>query len=62
MIATWPAPPTTAAIRAARDAANLTQAEAGALLYCAARTWQDWELGNRRMMPALFELFVIKTS
>lgn len=55
--ATWPAPPKPAAILAARVAAGLTQEQAGAVLYCAARTWQDWERGRRVMMPALFECF-----
>jgi len=26
------------------------------------RTWQQWEAGDRRMHPALFELFLIKTE
>jgi len=34
-------PPTE--IRAAREAAGLTQTEAGALIYSSARTWQNWE-------------------
>lgn len=56
--ATWPAPPTPEAIKSAREAAGLTQTQAGAVLYCAERTWQDWERGRRVMMPALFERFV----
>ncbi len=50
------------AIRAARLAAGLTQAEAAALVYAAQRSWQDWEAGRRRMHPAIFELFLIKTG
>ncbi len=49
------------AIRAARAAAGLTQAQAGALIYAPLRTWQDWEAGARRMHPALFELFLLKS-
>lgn len=49
------------AIRAARAAAGLTQAQAGALIYSTMRTWQDWEAGARRMHPALFELFLLKS-
>lgn len=56
--ATWPDPPTPAAIIAAREAAGLTQKQAGAVLYCSERTWQDWERGRRVMMPVLFECFL----
>ncbi len=45
---------------AARAAAGLTQAQAGALIYTPLRTWQDWEAGRRPMHPAFFELFLIK--
>lgn len=54
--------PTKEQIRAARKTANLTQAAAGAMVYHARRAWQDWELGNRAMDPAVFELFLIKTG
>lgn len=60
--ATWPSPPTPAAILAAREAAGLTQEQAGAVLYCAERTWQDWERGRRTMMPALFECFCARAT
>jgi len=46
-------------IRAAREAAGLTQAEAAALIYSTARTWQDWEAGIARMHPGLWKLFSI---
>lgn len=49
--------PTPAEVRAARAAAGLTQTEAGAVIYCSLRGWQDWESGARRMHPAFFELF-----
>lgn len=49
-------------IRAAREAAGLTQTEAAGLIYCTLRGWQEWEAGNRRMHPAFFELFRLKTS
>ncbi len=52
--------PQPGAIRAARAAAGLTQAQAGALIYTPLRTWQDWEAGRRPMHPAFFELFLIK--
>lgn len=56
-------PPTE--IRAAREAAGLTQTEAGALIYSRARTWQNWEappgvIEHRRMPPAAWQLFLSK--
>lgn len=44
-------------VRAAREAAGLTQAQAAALIYCTLRGWQEWEHGKRRMHPAFWELF-----
>lgn len=58
----WPArgeEPTRRQVRAARERTGLTQAEAAALIYCSASGWQQWELGQRRMHPAFFELFVM---
>lgn len=52
--------PKPAEIRAAREAAGLTQTEAGAVIYCTLRAWQDWESGERRMHPAMWELWKIK--
>lgn len=49
-------------VRAAREAAGLTQTAAAALIYCTLRGWQEWEAGNRRMHPALWELFQLKTK
>jgi putative transcriptional regulator len=54
--------PTAAAIHAARKHAELTQTEAAQRIYSTLRTWQDWEAGARRMHPALFELFLLKTG
>lgn len=54
--------PTPAAVLAARTAARLTQRDAGALIYRSERNWQQWESGDRRMDPALFELFQIKNA
>lgn len=50
------------AIRAAREAAGLTQTEAADLVYSTLRTWQDWEAGIARMHPGLWELFTIKAT
>lgn len=49
--------PSPAEILAARTAAGLTQKEAAALIFCSWRTWQDWELGARRMHPAFWLLW-----
>lgn len=49
-------------VKAARAAAGLTQTQAGAVVYSSIKAWQTWEDGTRRMHPAIFELFVIKTG
>jgi putative transcriptional regulator len=59
--------PTPAEIRAAREAAGLTQTAAAALVHAELRTWQHWESSagadDRRAMPlAAWELFLIKTA
>jgi hypothetical protein len=59
--------PTPEEIRQAREAAGLTQTEAGKLVYTQCRVWQQWEAipgtqGYRRMHPAFWELFNIKTN
>jgi DNA (cytosine-5)-methyltransferase 1 len=55
-------PPTPANIRAAREAAGLTQTQAAALIHSALRSWQQWEAGDRSMHPAFWELFSIKAK
>lgn len=52
-----PRNPTPAEVRAAREAAGLTQTQAGELIYCSLRGWQGWESGARAMHPAFWELF-----
>ena len=58
--------PPSAEVRAAREAAGLTQAEAAALVHASTRNWQQWEQAEganvRRMHPGLWELFRIKTA
>ncbi|EOV4287862.1 helix-turn-helix domain-containing protein [Escherichia coli] len=49
-------------IRAAREAAGLTQSAAAALVHANLRSWQKWEAGERAMHPAFWELFLIKTN
>jgi DNA-binding transcriptional regulator YiaG len=53
--------PTPAEIVAARLAAGLSQTAAAALLHTTCRTWQQWEAGDRRMHPAFWELFLLKS-
>jgi DNA (cytosine-5)-methyltransferase 1 len=57
-----PDSPAPAVIRATRDTLGLTQTEAAALVYVDKRTWQKWEGGERAMMPAVWELFLLKTG
>lgn len=54
--------PTPASIRALRERANLTPADAAAMIHASARAWQQWESGDRRMHPAFWELFRIKLA
>lgn len=54
--------PAPAEIVAARHAAGLTQTEAAKLIHGTMRAWQDWEGGQRRMHPGLWELFRIKAA
>ncbi len=54
--------PKPAEIRAAREAAGLTQTEAAALVYCTLSAWQRWEQDERRMHPATWELWRIKAA
>ncbi|MGV8823018.1 hypothetical protein [Methylibium petroleiphilum] len=54
--------PTPEQIRAARSAAGLTQEQARELIYASLRAWEQWEAGDARMHPGLWELFLIKTG
>ena len=38
-----------------------TQAKPASRVYLEWRTWQDYELGQGTMMPAVFELYLTKT-
>lgn len=54
-------------IRAAREAAGLTQTQAAALVHTELRAWQQWEAekgtpSHRRMHAAFWELFRIKVE
>ncbi|WP_288076578.1 helix-turn-helix domain-containing protein [Pseudomonas sp.] len=48
-------------IRAAREASGLSQTAAAELVHSKLRTWQQWEAGDRKMHPGLWELFRLKT-
>jgi DNA-binding transcriptional regulator YiaG len=43
--------PTPDQVRAAREAADQTQAEAAALIWVSEIAWRQWESGARRMTP-----------
>lgn len=49
-------------ILSARKALNMTQHQAASVVHVSQRTWQQWELGKRRMHSAFWELFLIKTN
>ena len=49
-------------IRAARLSAELTQESASRLVYSSLNAWSQWERGERKMHPAIWELFQIKTQ
>lgn len=55
-------PPSTDLILAARKRAKHTQAKAGEIVHSNARRWREWETGQARMTPALFELYLLRTS
>ena len=54
-----PAPPE---IRAMREATGLSQTAAAEIVHTTCRTWQQWEAGDRKMHPAFWELFRIKSA
>lgn len=57
--------PSPAEVRALRESAGLTQAQAGAMVHTTGEVWKGWEsdpgsVKHRRMHPAFWELFRIK--
>jgi DNA-binding transcriptional regulator YiaG len=54
--------PTPELIRETRAKAGLSASKAASLIYRSLRNWQQWELGERKMCPALFELFCLKVK
>ena len=53
---------TPADLVAYRAAAGLTQAQAAMLVGRTRRNWQQWELGERPISPAIVELFLYKVG
>jgi putative transcriptional regulator len=49
-------------IRALRESAGLSQTAFGVEVHSGLRTVQDWESGQRRMHPGLWELVVFKNA
>lgn len=49
-------------IRRSRHKAGLSRVDAAALVYSSKRGWEKWENGERRMHPAIWELFKLKLS
>lgn len=57
--------PTPSEVKAAREAAGLTQPQAAELVHAGKKSWQNWEseTGEARKIPlATWELFLIKTG
>lgn len=54
--------PTPDLIRFTRETRGLTQKDASIIVHTNERSWQKWELGERRMHPAFWELFLIKSG
>ena len=57
--------PLPATIRRARQLAGMTQAQAAAVVYTVGPVWLQWESETdraRRMHPAIWHLFLIKTG
>ena len=54
--------PSAEEIHAARERANLTQAQAATLVHSNERRWRDWESGTHKMRPSTWELFLLKVA
>ena len=53
---------TSAELKQARLDARLTQSKAAATVGVALRTWQHWEMGDRKMPESAWQLFLILTD
>lgn len=54
-------PPTAAQISAARERAGLSQQQAAALVHVDIRSWRRWELAERGVNLAAWELFLLRS-
>ena len=54
--------PTPEQIKNARLLCGLTQTQAAQMIHVDMTTWQRYEYGNRKIPPASWELFLIKTG
>ena len=54
--------PTPLMIKTLRSSMSITQMQAASFLYVSVSAWQRWELGKRKMHPALWEFFLIRTN
>lgn len=54
--------PTPDQIATARTAAGLGKTASAALVHSTYRVWLQWESGDRKMHPAFWELFLLKTG
>ena len=54
--------PTCDEIRAGRAHAGHTQEQAAAEVQATARRWREWEAGDAKMHPGLWELYLIHTT
>ncbi len=49
-------------IRKKRQELNLSQADCARIVHVSERSWRRWEVGDRKMPQAAWELFLIKTK
>jgi len=54
--------PSSNEIRDARDRAGHTQKQAAETVECGQRKWQEWESGQQKMSPDLWEKYLTKTA
>lgn len=48
-------------VKSIREDFGLTQKQCADMVYVDVRTWQKWELGERKMSRAVYQLFCLKT-
>jgi putative transcriptional regulator len=55
-------PPSASQISAAREQAGLSQQQAAALVHVDIRSWRRWELAERAVNLAAWELFLLRAG